>query len=192
MTRGRLTKYVVLLRAVNVGGHNKVPMPRLRELATDLGYADPATYVQSGNLVVSAPSAKSGEISSAIAAALRSALAVDVDVIVRSRNELAAVVDANPFADLVADPKRLLVSFLTEQPSAERLRALDRDEFVPERFEFGDRCMYQWLPDGVGRSRLAAAPWERRLGVRGTGRNWRTVTALLEMAEPAGTVTGPK
>jgi uncharacterized protein (DUF1697 family) len=104
-------------------------------------------------------------------------------VVVRSRSELAAIIEANPFPEFAEDPKRLLVNFLAAQPDADAVKALDRNEFAPERFEFGDRCMYQWFPDGVGRSKLAAAPWDRRLGVRGTGRNWRTVTTLLDLLD---------
>jgi uncharacterized protein (DUF1697 family) len=179
-----VTRYVVLLRAVNVGGNNKVPMARLRELAEQLGYTDVATYVQSGNLVVSAETKKPADVERAIADSLRKDLGVDVAVIARNRKELAAVIAGNPFEKIADDPARLLVNFLTEQPAAAAIDALDRDEFLPERFEFGDRCIYQWFPSGVGRSKMATAPWERRLvGVRGTGRNWRTITTLLEMLD---------
>jgi uncharacterized protein (DUF1697 family) len=178
-----VTRYVVLLRAVNVGGNNMVPMARLRELAAELGYTDVATYVQSGNLVVTADTKKAADVETAIADALRSDLGVDVSVMVRSRKELAAVLAANPLKDIADDPARLLVNFLAAQPDAGKVKALDRDEFAPERFEVGDRCLYQWFPDGVGRSKMAAAPWDRRLGVRGTGRNWRTVTKLLDMLD---------
>jgi uncharacterized protein (DUF1697 family) len=179
-----VTRYVVLLRGVNVGGHNKVPMTRLRELAVELGYTDVATYVQSGNLIVTAETTQAVEVETAVAEALRRDLAVDVAVMVRSRAELAAVIEANPLGDVADDPARLLVNFLAAQPAAEKLEVLDRNEFAPERFEIGDRCIYQWFPAGVGRSKMAAAPWDRRLGVPGTGRNWRTVTTLLEMLDP--------
>jgi uncharacterized protein (DUF1697 family) len=178
-----MTRYAVLLRAVNVGGHNKVPMARLREIAADLGYTEVATYVQSGNLVVSADTDKPAQVEAAVADALRRELDVDVDVIVRGRKELAAAIAANPFSDIATDDKRLLVSFLTAAPPADKVTALDVDQFAPERFAVGDRCLYLWHPDGVGRSKMAAAPWDRRLGVRGTGRNWRTVTTLLDMLD---------
>jgi uncharacterized protein (DUF1697 family) len=176
-----MPQFAVLLRAVNVGGRNKVPMARLRELADGLGYTGVSTYLQSGNLVVTVDTKKPADVEAAVADAIRDDLGVNVAVLARSRKELAAVVAANPFADKTGDPKRLLVNFLTAQPAATTLKALDRDEFDPERFEFGERCMYQWFPDGVGRSKMATAPWDRRLGVQGTGRNWKTVTAMLEM-----------
>jgi uncharacterized protein (DUF1697 family) len=178
-----VTRYVALLRAVNVGGNNKVPMARLRELADGLGYIDVATYVQSGNLVLSADVKKAADIEAAVAEVIRTDLGVDISVMVRSRKELAAVIDANPFGDIADDPKRLLVNVLAAQPAADRIEALDPAEFEPERYEFGDRCIYQWFPEGVGRSKMATAPWDRRLGVRGTGRNWRTITTLLEMLD---------
>jgi uncharacterized protein (DUF1697 family) len=174
-------QFAVLLRAVNVGGRNKVPMARLRELAEGLGYTDVSTYLQSGNLVVTAKAKKPAAVEAAVAGAIRDDLGVDIAVLARSRKELASVVAANPFDDKTADPKRLHVNFLTAQPKPAMLKALDRSEFDPELFEFGDRCIYQWFPDGVGRSKMATAPWDRRLGVQGTGRNWRTVMAMLEL-----------
>jgi uncharacterized protein (DUF1697 family) len=180
-----MTRFAVLLRAVNVGGHNKVPMARLREIASELGYSDIATYVQSGNLVVSAPTTKPAVVEGAVGDALRRGLDVDVAVIARTSRQLAAVVAANPFADIADDESRLLVSFLTAQPAADKIAALDPDEFLPERYAFGDQCMYQWFPDGVGRSKLATAPWDRRLGVQGTGRNWRTIAKLQTLLDDA-------
>jgi uncharacterized protein (DUF1697 family) len=176
-------RFAVFLRAVNVGGHNKVPMPRLREIATDLGYTDVATYVQSGNLVVDADTTKPADVEAAVRKALRRELDIDVDVMVRSRKELAAVIAANPFADIADDAKKLHVSFLATAPSAAARKSLDGDEFLPERFEIGDRCVYLWYPDGQGRSKMAAAPWAKRLGVPGTARNWRTVTTMLDLLD---------
>jgi uncharacterized protein (DUF1697 family) len=180
-----MSRYAVFLRAVNVGGHNKVPMARLREIATDLGYTDVATYVQSGNLVVGAGATKAAKVETAIGDALRRELKVDVDVMARNRKELAAVIKANPFDDIADDPKRLHVSLLAAQPSAAARKACDPEEFVPERFAFGNRCLYLWYPDGQGRSKMATAPWAKRLGVAGTARNWRTITTMLDMLDAA-------
>jgi uncharacterized protein (DUF1697 family) len=177
-----VTRYAALLRAVNVGGRNKVPMTTLREIADGLGYVDTATYVQSGNLVLRAERVDAAEVETALADGLQRALGLDIDVIVRSQAELAAVVAANPFGEIADDPARLMVSFLTGAARAESAD-LDPKEFAPELFELGDRCVYLWYPSGAGRSKMAAAPWERRLGVRGTTRNWRTLEALLELLD---------
>jgi uncharacterized protein (DUF1697 family) len=177
-----VTRYAALLRAVNVGGRNKVPMATLREIADGLGYSDTATYVQSGNLVLGADGVDAVEVEAAVAGGLQRALGLDIDVIVRSRDELAAVVGANPFGTIADDPARLMVSFLTGAPRAESAD-LDGAEFAPELFELGDRCVYLWYPNGSGRSKMAAAPWERRLGVRGTARNWRTIESLIELLD---------
>jgi uncharacterized protein (DUF1697 family) len=142
-----------------------------------------ATYVQSGNLVVTASAKKPAAVEAAVGKALHRDLNVDVDVMVRSRKEIAAVIAANPFARIADDPKKLHVSFLAKQPTAAARKACDLEEFAPERFEFGDRCVYLWYPDGQGRSKMAAAPWAKRLGVLGTARNWRTVTTMLELLD---------
>ena len=178
-----MTRYAVLLRGVNVGGHNKVPMGRLRELAVEAGYADVSTYVQSGNLVLTAETAEPAEVERAIAEALQRDLGLAIEVMTRSRDELAAVIGANPFQDYVDEPTSVHVRFLSDHPAAAKATALDREEFVPERFELGDRCLYFYYPGGSGRSKMAAAPWDRRLGVRGTSRNWRTVTTLLDLLD---------
>ncbi len=178
-----MTRYAVLLRGVNVGGHNKVPMGRLRELAVEAGYGEVSTYVQSGNLVLTAERAKAADVERAIAQALQRDLGLDIEVMARSRDELAAVIGANPFHSYVDEPTTVHVSFLGGHPAADKAKALDHEEFVPERFALGDRCLYFYCPGGSGRSKMAAAPWDRRLGVRGTSRNWRTVTTLLDLLD---------
>jgi uncharacterized protein (DUF1697 family) len=178
-----MTRYAALLRAVNVGGNNKVPMARLRELAEQLGYTEVATYVQSGNLIVTAETEDAAAVENAVAGAIRADLGLDVEVVVRTRDELEGAVAGNPFAGLADDPARMLLSFLGAQPAADRVDGLDRGEFAPERFEIGERCLYLWYPDGVGRSKMAAAPWARRLGVQGTARNLRTIARLIDMME---------
>jgi uncharacterized protein (DUF1697 family) len=177
-----VTRYAGFLRAVNVGGNNKVPMATLREIATDAGYTDVATYVQSGNLALAA-TVKAAMVEKKLHDGIAAQLGLDIDVMVRSRAELAKVIDANPFPDRVEEPTRLHVSFLAGKPTAAAIKACDPEEFLPEEFAFGDRCLYLWYPDGAGRSKLATAPWAKRLGVRGTGRNWRTVTKMLAMLD---------
>lgn len=179
-----MTRYAVFLRAINVGGRNKVPMAALRDMVEALGYSDVATYLQSGNLIVDAPKRTASAVEAAISKALQDELGLTIDVMARTRKDLGAVIDANPFASQAKkDPKKVHVSFLAGRPSAAARKACDPDEFEPERFEFGDRCLYLLFPDGAGRSKLGAAPWGKRLGMPGTARNWRTVTTMLEMLD---------
>jgi len=176
-----VTKYAVFLRAVNLGSHNKVPMPKLREALTDLGYTDVETYVQSGNIVLDAGSKSAAKVETDVAAALRRSFDVDTDVMVRTKAQLNAVVKQNPFADKVGDPTSVHVNFLAAAVPAAAKKAFEPDQFDPERFEFGNRCVYFYYPKGQGRSKMATAPWAKRLGVPGTSRNWRTVLATLDL-----------
>jgi uncharacterized protein (DUF1697 family) len=173
-----VTAYAVLLRAVNLPSHQKVPMARLRQLGSDLGYDDVATYLQSGNLVLS--SGRSAlQVERDVRGALSAELGIDTAVMVRSRDDLRDIVDADVLGYLATDPAKRLVMFLAKQPTGAAVTALDPDEFGDERFEVRGREVTMWCPNGIGRSKLATAKWDRMLGVTGTARNWRTVTALL-------------
>lgn len=181
-------RWIALLRGVNVGGSKKVPMARLRELLSDLGHDDVRTYVQSGNVVFGAGEASAERIAGEIERAIEGEFGFGVRITMRTHEELAAVVAANPFPDAVAEPKTLHVLFLAAAVAADRLDDVHRAAFEPELFELRERELYLWLPDGIGRSALAARLTERRLGVEATARNWRTVRTLLELADSVGAV----
>jgi uncharacterized protein (DUF1697 family) len=157
-------------------------MPDLRALLDKAGFADVRTYVQSGNVVLSsraAPAKLGAEAERLIA----ERFGFDVDVIVRTADELASVVTCNPLADVAENPKRYQVSFLDGEPDpalVERIAGLSVDG---ERLVVIGREAYTWHPDGVARSKLwAKLASAGGLGVRATARNWTTVTTLLEMA----------
>jgi uncharacterized protein (DUF1697 family) len=177
-----VTKYAVLLRAINVGGRNQVPMPWLREALTDAGYGDVATYVQSGNVVLSTSDAAAA-VTKKVNGVIKDEHGLDIDVVVRSKAQLAAVVKNNPFPEHADDQKALHVTFLEAKPTAAKVKALDPSEFAPELFAIRGSELYLWFPLGYGRSKMATAPWAKRLGVKGTDRNWRTVLTLLEMLD---------
>lgn len=167
---------VALLRAVNVGGR-QLAMADLRRIASDCGLVDPETLLASGNLLFGASGdpAADGE---ALRLALLNQLGLSTDVFVRDAGQIDAVIASNPFQDAARDhPSRLLVMILDRSPPA----ALD--VFAPvlgqgEAVQGGPCCLYLWLPQGVGVSRLSNALIERRLKVRGTARNWNTLNAL--------------
>jgi uncharacterized protein (DUF1697 family) len=175
-------RWVALLRGVNVGGARKVPMAQLRELLSGLGYDGVRTYVQSGNAVFDADESSAAAVRRQVERAIEDAVGFDVLVTLRSREQLAEVVAANPFPQAAPEPKTLHVLFLSEPIGDERLAFLDADAFAPEQVALRGSELYLWLPDGLGRSKLAAAITERKLGVAATARNWRTVETLLAWA----------
>jgi uncharacterized protein (DUF1697 family) len=174
--------HVVLLRGVNLG-KRRVSMAELRKLLESLGHTDVSTYVQSGNAVLTSTNTDELRIASELEVELTKALGFAVPVIVRSRADLAAVVTNNPFPDAAADPTKLHVTFLAEQLDAAWIGHIAANDFTPEEFATGQREVYLSLPNGLGRSKLAAAV-DKALRGRGTSRNWRTVTALLDMVDP--------
>jgi len=175
-------RYVALLRGVNVGGSNKISMADLRALLSSLGHEDVITYLQSGNAIFTSarqdPEALAAEIEDGIAREL----GLRITVLVRTPEELAAVIAGNPFPGVEANPTQLHVAFLTGPVEAERLAEIDARRFEPDELRPGDRALYLHYPNGAGRTKLTLDVCERRLGVSGTARNWNTVTKLFELA----------
>lgn len=174
-----MSRQVGLLRGINVGGHNKIGMASLRELLDDLGFDNVRTHLQSGNIVFTvdtSPDESAGAVEAGIADRFGSA----VPVLVRTRDELARIVDDNPLYEVATDPAKLLVIFLSELPDRQRVESVDPGSEV---FALGTREIHLWCPDGVRASRLSAVFWERQLGLTATARNWNTVTKLLALAE---------
>ncbi len=172
---------IVLLRGINVGGRNKLPMADLRAALTDAGFADVQTYVQSGNVVLSgssAPAATARRVHDLVA----ETFGLDVAVVARTRAELAAVVKRNPLRAVATEPKRYQVSFLGEKLDRDTVAKIDAVTVAPEQFTVVGREIYAWHPDGVARSPLWAMLAGPKLGVPATARNWTTVTKLLELA----------
>ena len=175
---------IALLRGINLGARNRIAMPALREALADAGFADVRTYLQSGNVVLS-----SGKKPETVALELRALLekrfGLELHVAVRTRAELARVVERNPLAKVARDPKRYQVTFLAKRPSAEVKRALEAAVVAPERLAVHGREVYAWHPRGVARSKLWSLLAGSKLGVGATSRNWTTVTNLLELADEA-------
>ncbi len=176
-------RYVALLRAVNLARHNKVSMADLRRVVATLGFVDPQTLVNSGNLVFGAAARPAPTIERELEAAVKTRLRLDTAFIVRTADEWAALVAHNPFPDeATRDPAHLLVLVLKNAIPAGRLEVLQSVIAGRERVGGGGRHVYAVYPDGIGRSKLTSALIEETLGVRATGRNWNTVLKLKELA----------
>jgi uncharacterized protein (DUF1697 family) len=175
-----VTRYIVLLRGINLGNTRKVPMRELRGLLRAIGFDDARTYIQSGNVLLS-----SDLPPDAVAARVRSAVeerfGFDVPVLVRSLEEMARVVASDPIPGAAADPPRYYLIFLDGDPAPGALAAIDPGAVAPDRFGVGDRVIYAWYRNGLHVSRLAPMLTDGRLGVAATARNWNTVTRLLEL-----------
>jgi uncharacterized protein (DUF1697 family) len=173
--------YVALLRGINLGSHNKVPMPALRALAEDLGYGDVTTYIQSGNVILTS-SDGAAKVASTLERAIATEFGIDVAVFVRSTQQLQKVVDGNPFLRQGKDPGALHVVFLSAKPKADKVTALTAKGLGAEEVAVKGAEAYLHLPNGIGRAKLNNSSVEKQLGVAGTTRNWRTTAKLLELA----------
>ena len=177
-----MPRLVALLRGINVGGHNKVPMGRLREVLEAAGFADVTTYVQSGNVALTAPRRSPAKVGKEIEAAIADEFGFDVAVVMRTRDEIAALVEADPLGDVATNPRYRIVVFLAAKLDPKRLADVDPEEFAPEAFALRERELVMWAPNGQRDSRLVKTLSEQRTGVVGTARNWRTVEKLLDLA----------
>ncbi|WP_240138288.1 DUF1697 domain-containing protein [Streptomyces sp. MUM 178J] len=179
------TRYAALLRGINVGGRRKVPMAALREVLASLGHTDVGTYLQSGNAVFSSESADEQALSAELEKAIEDRFGFDVDCLVRGGDYLRAVIDACPFPAASLEGKQLHVTFLSEAVDPARLAPVDPQAFLPEEFRLGDRALYLYLPEGMGRSKLAEALARPSLfkEVTATSRNWNTVVKLAELTD---------
>jgi uncharacterized protein (DUF1697 family) len=176
--------YVALLRAVNLAGLNKVGMADLRELCDELGFQDARTLLQSGNLVFRASGGTSAKLEAALQAETKKRLGLDTEFFVRAGNEWEAIVAGNPYPrEAKDDPSHLVAMFLRGEPDKQSQAALRQAIMGRERFEIVGRLAYIVYPDGIGRSKLTTALIEKKLGTRGTGRNWNTVLKLGKVLE---------
>lgn len=176
-----MPRYVVLLRAINLGATRKVPMARLREVLAEAGFDDVATYLQSGNVALDA-TGSAAQVASRVREAIEGEWGFEVPVIVRTRARLAKVVEADPLGDAVDDPKRYQVTFLDSKPDAAAFSKLDESGWGDSRFALVGSELYTWTPAGVQSDRMLRDLARAHAGIDGTARNWRTVRALLELA----------
>ncbi|MFC8008344.1 DUF1697 domain-containing protein [Streptomyces olivaceus] len=177
------TRYAALLRGINVGGARKLPMADLRALLEELGHGGVRTHLQSGQAVFASGHGDEESLAAELARAIEKRFGFPVDVLVRDHAYLRAVAEACPFPAADLEPKQLHVTYFSAPVDEERFAPVDRSAFRPEEFRLGDRALYLYAPDGLGRSRLAEALAGPRVnnGLIATTRNWNTVTKLVEL-----------
>jgi uncharacterized protein (DUF1697 family) len=179
-----MTTYIALLRAINLGAHNRIAMADLKKMLVKAGYVDPKTLLVSGNAVFSCGRSSCVQIEAALEAASTKQLGVTTDYFVRSAKEWQASIDANPFQkEAKADPARMVMMCLREAPSPAQVKALQAAIKGREVVKAVGTQAYFLYPDGQGRSKLTIAVIEKALGTRGTARNWNTVLKLGDLAQ---------
>lgn len=174
--------YIALLRAVNIGSHNKVGMAQLRSLFETLGMKRVRSLLLSGNVVFEGPAVPAASLERRLEREVEETLGVATDILLRSAGEWNDIIEANPFVkEAKEDPAHLLVMCLREPPKGAAVAALEEAIRGRERFRAGTRHAYLVYPDGIARSRLTIGLIESKLGTRGTARNWNTVLKLKGM-----------
>jgi uncharacterized protein (DUF1697 family) len=175
--------FVALLRGINVGGRALVPMPELKSLFASMGLEEVSTYIQSGNVVFRSAAGDEQDVADEIEERIAEAFGVSTTVLLRTPAELVEIAGNNPFLGGDADVSKLHVVFLSARPPAGAVEELDPERSPPDEFSVRGREIYLNLPNGAGRSKLTIDYFERRLGVRATARNWKTLTKLIELTE---------
>lgn len=174
--------HVALLRGVNVGGKNKLPMKSLVAIFEALGAENVRTYIQSGNVVFGASKRDASGLPAKVESAIASEFGHDVPVVLRSADELREILRANPFLPEGAETKTLHVGFLDKTPTRTRADVLDPERSPPDRFALRGRELYLHCPNGMARTKLTNRYFDTTLAATTTMRNWKTVSKLTEMA----------
>lgn len=174
-------KYVALLRGINVGGKNMLPMKELAGLFVAAGCGEVATYIQSGNVVFCADDKVVGRLQNAIMQQVELQFGLKVPVVLRTASEMQAAIRGNPFLKTGAAEEMLHVSFLADRPGPDLVVGLDAMRSAPDEFAVIGREIYMKLVTGAAKTKLTNAYFDSKLKTVSTMRNWRTVLKLAEM-----------
>lgn len=176
-----MTRYVVLLRGINVGKAKRIAMADLRKLLADLGFTEVTTVLQSGNAVVTGPDAEPDEHAATVRAGIADRFGMDVRCLVLTGERLCGIVDGHPFAGIADNGSRMFAHVLSAAPDPALLAEHDPVALDPQHTRLGDRVLYQWCPDGLLEAPAVGTYTEKYLGVTVTARNWNTTVKLADL-----------
>ena len=167
-----------------MAGNNSVKMADLVILYRELGFADAETYIQSGNVIfTSAQPLPVDEISLKIETAILNRFNLNVRVILRTLHEIREIISLNPFlSEERFDPARMAVIFVHEKISGDHIQKVADLDYPPDKFRIIGNDIFTFCPDGFGNTKLYTNFFERKMGITGTARNWKTITTLLNIA----------
>ena len=173
-------KYVAMLRGINVGGNNMLPMKDLAAIFQKAGCKNVRTYIQSGNVVFECATSIA-RLQTAVGAAIEKKFGFNPPLVLRQAEDLEKILRENPFLKAGEKEDELHVVFLSQEPTPEATARLEQNRVAPDEFVVRGKEIYLRLPNGAGRSKLAVVPSHPKFGVVATARNWRTVNKLFEM-----------
>ena len=174
-------RYVAFLRSINIGGRT-LPMKDLAAMFTKAGCTEVKTYIQSGNVVFTKDTPL-GDLAATVERAIKKLTGFESPVVIRSADELSALLKNAPFADPAGEKPALHALFLTSTPSAAKVAALDPNRSPGDQFAVRGNDVYLLCPNGYGVSKLTNAYFDSKLGTTSTGRNFRTIRKMLEMCD---------
>ncbi len=173
---------IALLRGINVGGKNRLPMGELRRLVETLGHTNVRTYIQSGNVIFETANDDRDQIAGVMTDAIEKAHGLSVPVVVRDVGELSQALAQHPFRGDEPDGSRLAISFMPRVPEPDAVASLEADRFLPDRFAVDGREVFLHFPNGMGTTKMLPTYFDRRLGPGGTVRNLNTIEKLITLA----------
>jgi uncharacterized protein (DUF1697 family) len=179
--------YLAILRGINVSGHKIIPMKELKGLFEELNFQGVRTYIQSGNVLFQAPAADPTSLAAQIEAKILDRYQFAVPVLIRTAGDLQAAMGRNPFLGQSApEPDKLHVTFLAAHPDPARVDQVMDGHYDPDQCHISGKEVFLYCPQGYGNTKLNNTFFEKKLGVRATTRNLKTVRQLISMAEAAG------
>jgi uncharacterized protein (DUF1697 family) len=173
--------YFSILRGINVGGRKKIKMTDLKDLYESLSLENIETYIQSGNIVFQHKTTSTSALEDNIEKKIKEVFNFDVAVFIRTKDEFQKIIENNPFKNL--DINKLYVTFLTETPSKNIVKEIEKAKDESEQFSLSAKEIYLFIPNGYGRTKLSNDFFEKKLNVSATTRNWKTLNKLFDITK---------
>jgi uncharacterized protein (DUF1697 family) len=177
--------FISFLRGVNMTGHNSIKMTELTKLYIELGFNDAETYIQSGNVIFSSDDKITvPSLAANIEKGILERFSFIIPVMIRTNNDLGALFSSNPFLNEINfDPSKMAVLFLHDKPTEAQIQKVAGIDYPPDRFKIVGTDIFIYCPNGFGRTKLYTNFFENKMKVKGTARNWKTITTILQIAE---------
>ncbi len=174
--------FISLLRGINVGGNKRVPMADLKRLYESLGFTQVQTLLQSGNAVFTTDQTDATALTRLIEDGIQRTFGFTVRIVLRTPDQWRQVIAQHPYSAVqMESPDKILVLFLAAVPAPEGVAALLAGVNPPEEASASGEEVYLYFGEGIGRSKLSTTWIEKQLRTEGTGRNWNTITKLMNM-----------